>query len=50
MYEIIINNEDTENLQNDLDRLGKWASENAMKVNPSKYKALRFTRPRVKDP
>jgi len=50
MYKIIINNEDIENLQNDLDRLGKWASENAMKINPSKHKALRFTRPRVKDP
>jgi hypothetical protein len=33
-----------------LDRLGKWAVENAMKINPSKSKAVRFTRAREKDP
>ena len=27
-----------------------WADENAMKINPSKSKAIRFTRARVKDP
>ena len=27
-----------------------WAVENAMKINPSKCKASRFTRARVKDP
>ena len=37
-------------LLNDLDRLGEWAVENAMKINPSKSKAVRFTRARVKDP
>jgi len=37
-------------LQKDLDRLGEWAAENAMKINPSKSKAFRFTRARVKDP
>jgi hypothetical protein len=37
-------------LQKDLDRLGEWAVENAMKINPSKSKAVRFTRARVKDP
>jgi len=37
-------------LQKDLDRLGEWAAENAMKINPSKCKAVRFTRTRVKDP
>jgi hypothetical protein len=37
-------------LQNDLDRLGDWAVENAMKINPSKGKAVHFTRARVKDP
>ena len=36
--------------QKDLDRLGEWAVENAMKINPSKSKAIRFTRARVKDP
>ena len=37
-------------MQKDLERLGEWAVENAMKVNPSKSKAVRFTRDRVKDP
>jgi len=36
--------------QKDLDRLGEWAVENAMKINPSKSKAICFTRARVKDP
>ena len=39
-----------EKLQKDLDRLGQWAVENAMKINPSKGKTIRFTRARVKDP
>ena len=29
---------------------GEWAVENAMKINPSKSKAVRFTRAQVKDP
>jgi len=33
-----------EKLQKDLDRLGEWAVENAMKINPSKSNAVRFTR------
>ena len=37
-------------LQKDLNRLGEWAVENSMKINPSKSKAIRFTRVRVKDP
>jgi len=37
-------------LQKDLDRLGEWAAENEMKINPSKYKAVRFTSALVKDP
>jgi len=28
----------------------EWAVENAMKINPSKSKAVRFTRARLKDP
>jgi len=39
-----------EKLQKDLDRPGEWVVENAMKINPSKSKAIRFTRARVKDP
>ena len=50
IYRKIINNADMEKLQKDLDRLGEWAVENAMKINPSKSKAIRFTRARVKDP
>jgi len=37
-------------IQKDLDRLGGWAVENAMKINPSKSKAIRLTIARVKDP
>jgi hypothetical protein len=47
IYRKIINNEDIEKLQRDLDRL---AAENVMKINPSKSKAVCFTRARVKDP
>ena len=39
-----------EKLQKDLDRLGERAVENAMKINPSKSKAIRFMKARVKDP
>jgi hypothetical protein len=37
-------------LQRDLDRLGKWAVENAIRINPSNSKAVRFTTASVKDP
>jgi len=50
IYRKIINNADMEKLQKDLYRLREWAVENAMKINPSKSKAIRFTRARVKDP
>jgi len=36
-------------LQKDLESLGKWAVENAVKINPSKSKAVRFTRVRMKN-
>jgi len=36
-------------LQIDMDRLGEWAVENAMKINPGKSKVVSFTRARVKD-
>ena len=39
-----------EKLKKVLDRLGEWAAENAMKINASKSKTIRFTRARVKDP
>jgi len=50
IYRIIINNADIEKLQKVLDRLGEWAVENALKINPSKNKSIRFTRARVKNP
>jgi len=50
IYTKIINNADMKKLQKDLGRLGEWVVGNAMKINPSKSKAIRFTRPGVKDP
>ena len=50
IYRKIIDDEDIEKLQKVLNRLGEWAAENFTKINPSKYKAVRFTRARVKDP
>jgi hypothetical protein len=50
IYKKVINNEDIDRLQKDLDRLGEWEAENAMKINPSKCKAVCFTRARVKNP
>jgi len=49
IYRKIINNAEMEILQKDLYRLGECAVKNAMKINPSKSKAIRFTRARVKD-
>jgi hypothetical protein len=45
-----INAEDIEKTQKDLDKLGEWAAENEMKINPNNCKAVHFTRTRVKDP
>jgi len=50
IYRKITNNEDMKILQKDLDRLEGWAVENAMEINPSKSKAVRFMRARLKDP
>jgi hypothetical protein len=49
IYRKIINNEDMDKMQKGVDTLGEWAVKNAMKINPSKSKAIRFTRARVKD-
>jgi hypothetical protein len=49
IYKKISNKEDREILQKDVNRLGVWEVENEMKINPSKSKAVRFTRTRVKD-
>jgi hypothetical protein len=50
VYRKIINSEDVEILQSDLNWLGEWAVENAMKINPNKSKAVCFTRARTKHP
>ena len=49
IYRKIIKKEDMVKLQKDLDRLGEWATENAMKINPSKSKAIHFRRTRAGD-
>jgi hypothetical protein len=50
IYMEVKNNNDMENLQTDLNRLAKWAVENAMKINPTKSKVVCFTRAGVKEP
>jgi len=50
IYRKIINDEDLNKLQKDFNWPGECAVENAMKINPSKRKAIRFTRAKVKDP
>jgi hypothetical protein len=50
IYRKILNKKNIKNLQKVLDRLEEWAAENAMKINPSKSKAVSFTRARVKNP
>jgi hypothetical protein len=46
----IIKNKDMENLQIDLNRLGEWAFENKLIVNPVINKAVCFMRARVMEP
>jgi hypothetical protein len=43
IYRKILNNNDLKKLQTNVDRLGDWAVENGMKINPNKSKALSFT-------
>ena len=50
IYKKVVSKHDIATLQADLDRLGDWAVEDEMKINPSKSRALSFTRARVKDP
>jgi len=40
---------DIDKLHMDLNRLGEWAVENEMKINPGKSKAVSFTKARVKE-
>jgi hypothetical protein len=45
-----MNDSDIDTLQVHLDRLGEWAVENEMKINPGKSKAVSFRTARVEDP
>jgi len=38
-----------DNLQTDLNRLGEWALENEMKINPGQSKEVRFRKAGVKE-
>jgi len=49
IYRKTVNDSDIDMLQIDLDRLGELAVGNEMKINPSKSKAVTFTRARVRD-
>ena len=49
IYRKIKDSSDTAKLQTDLNRLGEWAVENEMKINPGKSKAVSFTKARVKE-
>jgi hypothetical protein len=40
---------DIDKLQTVLNRLGEWAVENEMKINPDKIKAVNFTKARLKE-
>jgi hypothetical protein len=39
-----------DNLQIDLNRLGEWAFENEMMINPTKSKTICFTKAQVTEP
>jgi hypothetical protein len=50
IYRKITNKNDIGKLQKVLDTLWEWAVETGMKINPSKSKAIIFTRAQVKNP
>jgi len=49
MYRKIMDSSDISKLQMDLNRLGEWAVENKMRINPDKSKAVSFTKAGVKE-
>ena len=49
IYRKITGSSDIDKLQTDLNRLGEWAVENEMKINPDKSKVVSFTKVRVKE-
>ena len=44
IYRKITDSSDIDKLQTDLNRLGEWAVENEMSINPDKSKAVSFTK------
>jgi len=48
IYRKIMNDGDIDTLQTDVDRLGEWAVENLIKINPGKSKAVSIMRTQVK--
>jgi hypothetical protein len=48
IYRRIIDSNDIENMQTELNRLGEWAVENEMRINPGKSKVVSFNKARVK--
>ena len=49
MHRKITDSKVIEKLQKDLNRLGEWAVENEMKINPDKSRAVNFTKAKVKE-
>jgi hypothetical protein len=49
IYRKINDRSDIDKLQKDLNKLGEWALENEMKINPGKSKAVSFTKATVKE-
>jgi len=49
IYRKGMDSSDIDKLEMDLNRLGEWAVENEMKINPGKSKALSFIEARVKE-
>jgi hypothetical protein len=49
IYRKITDSNDIEKLQKDLNRLGVWAVENEMKINPDKSTAASCTKAKVKE-
>jgi hypothetical protein len=49
IYRKIMSQGDMVKLQDDLVRIGVWATENRMKINPAKSKPIRFTKARAND-
>jgi len=48
IYRKITDSSNIDSLQTDLNRLGEWALENEMKINPGKSKAVSFTKATLK--